>query len=79
MLNSFNGTLIKIIFVTHTTHIFTYIFNSGIRIPRKLFDTTTLEEMGVNQDKIQAITVFLRNNHHIDISEEDILALTIQQ
>ncbi|CAH2051828.1 unnamed protein product, partial [Iphiclides podalirius] len=52
---------------------------AGIDIPEEAAETATLTDLYVGSDKIQIICSFLRDNHNISLSEEDIPKLTIQR
>ncbi|KAL0818125.1 hypothetical protein ABMA28_008651 [Loxostege sticticalis] len=52
---------------------------SDMTLPEHIEVTSTLEELGVKQEKIDSIEVMLRNEYHTALSEDDILSLSVQQ
>lgn len=56
-----------------------FITIQDMTLPEHIEVTSTLEELGVKQEKIDSIEAMLRNEYHTALSEDDILSLGIQQ
>ncbi|XP_047989835.1 uncharacterized protein LOC125229099 [Leguminivora glycinivorella] len=51
----------------------------GVNISGSKCNSETLQDFGVTRDRAQALELFLKNQHNITISEEDVSSLTVKK